>query len=323
MTTATTCFYHFPPSQILSRNEINDNNHKDSDNYDEDDNNADFLQANLKGYVRDSSLAPVLFVIDFDNTLAVYDEMYILDNNSTNNLPSTYTRPFMYEFLDYIKSVNTNNVIIMWTAGTDIYIKQNLLLLNIAQYFDKILSRVHCYESKEKHNGKCKSHAYLISLFPNYKRMRSILIDNLAHKNGSGTGYSEILSIKPYTLLDVAKTYGAFGIPSSNIEDVELFLISKGTRGTIKMKKYNDYNIWMGKENENRKKIRNGWQCDTTLFNLIMHLQNRFFKIYLQNGNFYKNNEDVYNTNINLPIIKTQILEIKNNYFSIAEINFV
>lgn len=318
----TTSFYHFPPSQILARNEINyNNNYKDNDNDDEDDNNADFLQANLKGYVRESSLAPVLFVIDFDNTLAVYDEMYILDNNSTNDLPSTYTRPFMYEFLDYIKSVNTNNVIVMWTAGTDIYIKQNLLLLNIAQYFDKILSRVHCHESKEKYN-KCKSHAYLISLFPNYKRMRSILIDNLAYKNGSGTGYSEILSIKPYTLLDVAKTYGAFGIASSNIENIAVFLISKGTRGIITNEKDN-YNIWMGKEKERKKKFRNGGRCDTTLLNLILHLQNRFFKIYRENyGKFcgYNNNESIYN---DTPIIKTQTLDIKNNYFSIAEINFI
>ena len=359
-------FYHFPPSQNVmfdrlncyrndggginnnnnnSRKKDNDNNNNgyyDAANDDEDDNNDDFFQTYLKGYVKDSSLAPVLFVIDFDNTLAVYDEMYVLSDNSTNKLPSTYTRPFMYEFLDFIKSVNTNNVIVMWTAGTDMYIKQNLLLLNIAQYFDNVLSRNHCDESQKNYNGKIKSHEYLISRFPKYKRMRSILIDNWGYKNGSDTGYSEIISVKPYTLFDVAKTFGAFGVPLSNVEDVELFFTSKGVEGMIKENEKKN-NIW-----DEKKKRKNVWWCascnnnnnnssisskryrggDTTLLNLIIHLQNKFFNIYdaqkivhYDYGHPPHNNNN--NNNNNNSNIKTQILNVRNNYFSIAEINFV
>ena len=328
---STPSFYHFPPSQILferlDRCYCNDggNNSKNNDdenNNDDDDNNDDFFQTHLKGYVKDSSLAPVLFVIDFDNTLAVYDEMYVLSDNSTNKLPSTYTRPFMYEFLEFIKGVNTNNVIVMWTAGTDMYIKQNLLLLNIAQYFDNVLSRNHCHESKKNYNGKIKSHEYLISRFPKYKRMRSILIDNWGYKNGSDTGYSEIISVKPYTLFDVAKTFGAFGVSLSDVEDLELFFTSKGVEGTMK-------NVWRcANDNDNNngsggsKRYRGG---DTTLLNLIIHLQNKFFNIYdaqkiIHYNNYIVDNNHHHNNNSS---IKSQILNISNNYFSIAEIDFV
>ena len=350
LTTNTKPFYHFPSSQMYEMSQFYNKQHdignKDDTDDDDNNNNDSFFQAYLKGYVKDSPLAPVLFVIDFDNTLAVFDEMYVLDNNSTNKLPSTYTRPFMYEFLDFIKSVNTNNVIVMWTAGTDLYIKQNLLLLNITQYFDNVLSRNHCRESEKKYDGKSKSHEYLVSLFPKYKRMRSILIDNLAFKNGSDSGYSEIISVKPFTLFDVAKTFGVFGISPSNIGNVELFFTSKGVKGTIKKEKSDKGKkyIWIGK-----KKRRNIWQCgkknsnnrssnsinnnskyrggDTTLLNLILYLQNKFFNIYDEkkirflNSSYQYNNKSIIknNNNNNTPIL----LNIKNNYFSIAEINFV
>lgn len=355
-------FYHFPSLEMYGKPQFyhghpgdnSSDNGPDEDNSNKND-NGEFFQDYLKGYVKDSPLAPVLFVIDFDNTLAVFDEMYILDSNSTNKLPSTYTRPFMYEFLDFIKSVNTNNVIIMWTAGTDLYIKQNLLLLDIAQYFDNVLSRNHCRESEKKYGGKSKSHEYLVARFPKYKRMRSILIDNLAFQNGSDTGYSEIISVKPFTLWDVAKTFGVFGVSLSNVEDLELFFTSKGVEGTIRQDEdETKLYVWMGKQKEKNK--GNDWRRDninynnskrqmrgidnthstgdTTLLNLIIHLQNKFFSIYDRENKkiqFCGNNNYIYNDHYNCndhyrhnnKLNNRFVSKIKNNYFSIAEIKFV
>lgn len=292
-------FYQYPTIQKIR--ETTDKTDSVRDWYD---GNDDFSQENLQGFVKESPFAPVLFVIDFDNTLAVYDEMYVLDNTSTNKLPSTYTRPFMYEFLDFIKTVNTNNVVIMWTAGTDLYIKQNLLLLNIAQYFDKVLSREHCNESKKEYDGKCKSHAYLVSRFPKYKRMRSILVDNLAYKNGADTGYSEILSIRPYNLWDVMGTYGAFGVSPSNIADAKQFLLSKGTRGTFTSKRAR------GQNRIQRGKVRNNCRGDTALLRLIYRLQKRFFPIYDEKRN------DGLSKNLSIQTEKDERLKI-------VEIRFV
>lgn len=257
---------------------------------------AEFSQINLEGIVEDSPLSPVLFVIDFDNTLAVYDELYILDNWTTNKFPSTYTRPFLYEFLDFIKTINTNNVVIMWTAGKDNYIKQNLLLLNITQYFHEILSRKHCEESL-KLFGKIKSHQFLVSLFPQFKRMRSILIDNYAYENGYETGYSTLVSVKPFTLRDVVETYGAFGKHADVIRNTEIFLCSRGKLGL--------------KRKRNELVLRLG---DTTLLNLIRYLQERLFNIYKTYNNINNNNdiEDI--------ALVTHDLKLKNNYISLAKI---
>ena len=168
----------------------------------------------------------------------------------------------------------------MWTAGTEFYIKHNLILLNIAQYFDKILSRQHCDESKTRY-GKKKSHAYLVSLFPEYKRMRSILIDNFAHRNGSNTGYSEVLSVKPFGLLDVVMIHGAFGVKPQHISDIEKFITSKGNLGVSQQQhKYHHHPFpnhfyYFG---------------DLTLLNTISFLQNRFFKIYYHSSKGKKEN---------------------------------
>ena len=290
-----TNFYHFPLQ--IPENQTGEENIYHSKDI-QDQSNDDFFQTNLNGFVTDSQLAPVLFVIDFDNTLGVYDELYILDSFSTNKLPSTYTRPFLYEFLDYIKSVNINNILILWTAGTNSYIKQNLLLMNIAHYFDKVLSRKHCEDSNQRY-GKSKSHAHLVSLFPQYKRMKSIIIDNFAKENGGDTGYSITLSVKPFTLIEIAETYGAFGVPPSLIGDTILFLMSKGNAGTIK------------KQSSEKSLIQR--LGDTTLLNLISYLQENVFDVYKERNFLVESKND------NL-LINVQVLNLKNNYFSIAKI---
>ena len=264
--------YHYPPGSSLRKEIIvnaYDNNlgvmkkyHEENTTVPEFFQDDIYMEVDNNGIFKESALSPVLFVIDFDHTLAVYDELYILEKNTTNNLPSVYTRPHMYQFLNYIKSINTNNILILWTAGTDSYIKQNLLLLNIAHYFDIVLSRKHCKESKKYFNGKSKSHAYIAHHFPQYKRMRSVLIDNFAHKNGSSTGYTEVLSVKPYTLRDVVEMYGAYNIYPEYISDTLEFVNSKGTSGyyTTGVKKMVVYDI--------------------TLLNIISFLRDRFFNIY-------------------------------------------
>ena len=284
---------------ICNYEKKDDNN--DEENMDIEDASEEFFQHTLTEFCHESSLSPVLFVIDFDHTLAVFDDLYILETTITNKLPSIYTRPFLYEFLNFIKGININNVIILWTAGTAAYIKQNLLLLNIAHYFDKVLSREHCKESKKNFNHKCKSHSYLVSLFPQYKRMRSVLIDNYAYKNGCYTGYTEIISVKPFQLTDVVKMYGAYGVNPSQIKDIKLFILSKGKEG-----------IYSSTLNDNYlkrfKNINGIYYGDITLLNVISFLQEHFFNIYFSdkskpqnnhalinnNNNYYNNNEYIY-----------------------------
>lgn len=152
-----------------------------------------------------SYLYPNIFIIDFDHTLAVHD--------SNDQLPSVYTRPFMIEFLEYLKKINKNNILILWTRAKKLYINKFVLLLGIANYFDHILSREECKISFKKY--KCyKSFRYIIDNFPKYRNMRSFLIDNLAYKNGGGKDeldnkdndtnyYFKLLSVKPFTIDEV------------------------------------------------------------------------------------------------------------------------
>lgn len=149
-----------------------------------------------------SYLSPSIFVIDFDHTLAVYDGDQIVTHD--DQLPSVYARPFMFEFLEFLKRVNKNNILILWTRAKKLYISKIVLLLGIGNYFDHILSRGDCKNSYKKY-GIYKSFKYILDNFPNYIHMRSFLIDNLAYKNGTGdftTDYYRLLSVKPYTLDD-------------------------------------------------------------------------------------------------------------------------
>ena len=239
------------------------NNHTNHDSG-VDEYNADFSQIdyyqNHLSFI-ESSLSPILCVLDFDHTLAVYDEHYILDEDVTDHLPSVYTRPFLYQLLDYLKSVNKNNVIILWTAGANSYIQQNLLLLNICQYFDHVLSRKHCHESRDKFNVR-KSYQYLVETFPQYKNMRSVIIDNYAWCNSANTGYNKTISVKPFTIEDVVKSFGAFNVNPCDIGDLDSFIESKGKTG---------------KEINTRHRTSETYLGDTTLLNLIQYLQKYFF----------------------------------------------
>lgn len=155
-----------------------------------------------------SVLSPSIFVLDFDNTLAFYDEKLELDRS--DNLPSIYTRPYMFQFLQFLKIVNKNNVIILWTRGTRGYIQRCVLLLQIANYFDHILSREECNQSKEKF-GCFKSFNYIKELYPQYGNMRSFLIDDRALENAgalktsSSTSYYKLISVKPFTTRDMTR----------------------------------------------------------------------------------------------------------------------
>lgn len=143
-----------------------------------------------------SPLSPTLFVIDFDLTLAFYDDEYAFEPHPMDSLPSFYTRPFLYQFLDFLKSVNKNNVLILWTAGTRCYIRGAIFLLNIAPYFQKVLSRSDCEKSKAEF-GFRKSHRYLTKLYPSYASMRSVIIDDQAKYNADD-GYDLIVNLAPY-----------------------------------------------------------------------------------------------------------------------------
>ena len=155
---------------------------------------------------------PILFVIDFDHTLAVYDSELLLEDNRAEgeeDFASLYTRPFMFQFLNFIKKVNKNNVIILWTKGQKMYIQRAVLILGIANFFDHILSRKDCERSKMKYN-MYKSMEYINELFPDYSKMTSVLIDDYAFINGSGkpkyklkSSYSELIKVEPYLIENV------------------------------------------------------------------------------------------------------------------------
>ena len=165
-----------------------------------------------------SNLSPYLFAIDFDQTLAKYDSKNEL--KTLDQLPSIYLRPFLFEFLDYIKSINSNNILILWTHGTEKYISEMLLLLNMSQYFNHVLSRNHCNDSKLQY-GCIKSCHYIKKMFPEYVNYRSILIDDLADYNSGiiiddnhsnrdgGGGYYKIIRVKKFDIQTIKQTkYG-------------------------------------------------------------------------------------------------------------------
>lgn len=172
-----------------------------------------------------SSLSPNIFVIDFDHTLAVYDgDRTII---SEDQLPSVYTRPFMIEFLQYLKKINKNNILILWTRAKRLYINKMVLLLGIANYFDHILSREDCKKSYKKY-GCYKSFRYIVNNFAKYSNMRSFLIDNLAYKNGGGEDdYFRLLSLKPYILDEVENGSDSTLLNLMLYLDKEFFLDSK------------------------------------------------------------------------------------------------
>ena len=234
---------------------------------DDDDGEDDFTQADY--YQLDcprvySHLSPLLVVLDFDHTLAVTDTEFVLERDLSGKFRSIYTRPFLYPFLDFIKSVNKNNVIILWTAGTKFYINYALLLLNIAHYFDHVLSREDCDRSKRDFGMK-KSHQFLVEQFPQYRNMRSVIVDNYALHNSRNTGFSKVISIKPFNFSDIVRGLGAFEIPPVHICDVNAFMKSKGEDGFSK-----DYYFLLDDSH-------NPYYGDTALLNLIKYMNGEFF----------------------------------------------
>lgn len=186
-------------------------------------------------YLNQETHSPVLFVVDFDNTLAVYDMKKLLQIDFMDNLPSVYTRPFLHNFLTYIRSVNRHNILILWTAGTQSYIHRALILCDIAHYFHHILTYSDCKESQIKY-GLMKAYRYIIEKYPQYSDMRSVIIDNFAmrnatHRTTNEKTYSKIYSVLPYTIRTVVEMYGAFNVPPILINDIDTFIRTKGLYG--------------------------------------------------------------------------------------------
>ena len=218
-------------------------------------------------------LSPYLFVVDFDETLAFYDSYHKLDKSSY-----VYSRPYLYNFLDYIRQSNKNNIIILWTAGTFEYISKMIFLLNISHYFNYILHRDHCSISKKK-TGCRKSYTYLISLFPQYKYFRAILIDDYAIDNtkcdNNNDDYFQIISIKPYTYKDIL-----IHLSSSNSNNI-------GDNTLLNLILYLDTKYF----NYKNRKIKNNNNSNNNNNNNIM---NRYI-FYVDANNLL--NIKIYNTN--------------------------
>ena len=190
--------WHYPEVEVKEQGTATLPPRKSNIQYDDN-----FVQYSLN---YSNYLSPSIFIIDFDNTLAFYDEKLELD--ISDNLPSIYTRPYMFQFLQFLKIVNKTNVIILWTRGTREYINRCLLLLKIANYFDHILSRIECNQSREKY-GCFKSFNYIKELYPQYSNMRSFLVDDRAIENGGGpkkSSYYKLICVKPFTIIDIQNT---------------------------------------------------------------------------------------------------------------------
>ena len=243
------CIWQFP-LENTNKNTATVTTNSNNNNNDDDEyfNHLQPKKIKNDNNVSTSKYSPMLVVIDFDHTLAVYDRQndITLYENDGESIPSLYLRPFVYDFLDYMKSINKHNVLILWTTGTHSYIRFVLLLGNIAQYFDRILSREHCTESKS-HYGISKSHAYLINKFPEYNGMRSIIIDDRALINGVNSGYDEMICLKPFTVQVVKRCLKNF---------------------------------------DNDKISRKEIYGDTTLLNTIFYLQNKYFDYYNNSKNY-------------------------------------
>ena len=203
MTTRKQPMWHSPYNIKFNNNNNNNNsNNNNKSNYHiigqfHDHTQDDFYQ-NYSSDFPLSALSPTVFVIDFDETLAYYDEDYILQDGThpMDSHPSFYTRPFFEHFLSFLKSFNKNNILILWTAGTTCYIYLAIFIMNIAPYFYKILSRPDCEESLKQYGYK-KAHAYLISKYPTLANMKSVLIDDQAHTNGCNE-YDLLINVAPY-----------------------------------------------------------------------------------------------------------------------------
>lgn len=160
------------------------------------------------------------------------DSKKLLQFDLMDHTSIVYTRPFLYQFLHYVRCVNKHNILIMWTAATRPYIYQNLLLCNIGHYFHHILTFSDCNESESKYGAK-KAYSYVIDKYPQYANMRSVIIDDLAVRNtrSDQKTYSRIYSLLPYTLRTVVQTYGAFNVDPIFIRDVDIFIRTKGLFG--------------------------------------------------------------------------------------------
>ena len=191
---------------IIYNKTSNNNNNSSNSSINTSNNNENIVIINddiaSKEKTMFNKLCPYLFVIDFDKTLVYYDHSKHIDCSK-----SIYTRPFLYEFLDYIKSINKNNILILWTAGTMRYVYEKLLLLNLSQYFNHILHKQHCDESKQE-TGVKKSFIYLKKKFPQYQYYRAIFIDDYAVYNSyssslNNDNYFKIITVKPFDYTDV------------------------------------------------------------------------------------------------------------------------
>ena len=173
-------------------------------------------------------------VIDFDHTLCYDDHRRLLDINFMDQLPSFYRRPFLFEFLNYLRAANKHNILIMWTASPRNRILRALTLCGIAHYFHEVLAYDDCIQSQTTYGGK-KSYQYLKRKYPDYAEMRSVLLDNFALTNAKEKAeeetYTYIYSVEPFTPRRIVQDYGAFGTDPWYINDVDDFIKTKGLRG--------------------------------------------------------------------------------------------
>lgn len=123
--------------------------------------------------------------------------------------------PFLREFLRYLHDLNKHNVVILWTATRRPYIGHNLMLCDISNYFHHVLTYQNCKESDARYEVK-KARDYISHKFPQYRNVRSVLVDDRAFSNSRGK-YSHVYSVVPFTIRTVVEVYGALSTSPRDI----------------------------------------------------------------------------------------------------------
>lgn len=148
-------------------------------------------------------MLPTIFVFDLDHTLIYFDE-----EGDIFITPSYYVRKYSHELLTFLKSLNENNLLVLWTRGTKEYAYDVLTNTNLGMNFNYVLCEEECQESI-KYFQYPKSKEYLYEFITNTEKplgidkdtldtYNCILIDDKAVENGAST-YDEYIQIKPYT----------------------------------------------------------------------------------------------------------------------------
>lgn len=167
-------------------------------------------------------MIPTIFVFDLDHTLIYFDE-----EGDILTTPSYYIRSFASEILTFLKKLDENNLMVLWTRGIKEYAMDALKNTKLGENFNYVLSEDDCKKSIRYFKFP-KSKDYLEKFICEVEKpvgldedsldsYNWILIDDKAVENGGKT-YDDYYEIKPYLKSIVKKER-----KDNKVYDTELF----------------------------------------------------------------------------------------------------